>query len=115
LSLPASAQYLSSARVVAASLGAEAGLSVDEIDDLRIGVNELMSLLVEGAGDDARVALTMFADDGQVRIDGQLEGDGHAAELDELASRILAAVADSYELRPASFKLTKVSTLLGHG
>ena len=47
LSLPASPRYLAAARVVAASLGAESGLSVDDLEDLRLGVNELVSVLVE--------------------------------------------------------------------
>ena len=33
--------------VVAASLGADAGLTVDEIEDLRLGVNEAVSVLAD--------------------------------------------------------------------
>jgi len=56
LSLPASPRFLAAARVVATSLGAESGLSVDDLEDLRLGVNELVSLLVESGGG-ARVEL----------------------------------------------------------
>lgn len=112
LSLPAVPRFLPSARVVAASMGAEGGLTVDEIDDVRLGVNELVSLLVEGAQPGARITLTMVADDGRVEIDGRLDGDGGSAELDELARRILDAVADDYELDGSSFRLTKVTTVV---
>ena len=57
LSLPASPRFLAAARVVAASLGAESGLSVDDLEDLRLGVNELVSLLVEARGARRRVDL----------------------------------------------------------
>jgi len=110
LNLPAIARFLPSARVVAASIGAEAGLTVDEIDDVRLGVNELVSLLVEGADPGARITLTLSATDGRVQIDGQLDGTGGRAELDELARKILDVVVDDYQLTASSFRLTKAST-----
>ena len=57
LGFPPSSRFLSAARLVATSLGADAGLTVDDLDDLRLGVNELVTtlrdalsiLLTEGA------------------------------------------------------------------
>ena len=40
-------RHASTVRVVAASLGADAGLTVDEIEDLRLGVNEAVSVLAD--------------------------------------------------------------------
>ena len=112
LSLPASPRYLSAARLVATSLGAESGLSVDDLDDLRLGVNELVSLLVESSADDGRADLEFEIEDGTITVRGVLEcAAGTPVEADELTRRIVAAVVDHHELEGTSFSLTKASTL----
>ncbi len=111
LSLPASPRYLSAARVVAASLGAESGLTVDDLDDLRLGVNELVSLLVEASGPAARIDLEFDAADGTITVRGRVDGAGQPVEIDELTERIVRAVADHHVLDGSSFSLTKVSSL----
>ncbi len=114
LSLPAATRYLAAARVVATSLGAESGLTVDDLDDLRLGVNELVSLLVESAAPGTRIDLEFAAGDGEVTVRGRLDGevgpDG-PSEIDELTRRIVDAVADHHELDGTTFSLTKVSSL----
>ena len=115
LSVPAIPRYLSAARVVAASLGAESGLDVDELDDLRLGVNELVSLLMESAGPGGRVDLEFELGDGAVAVRGALAGPGRPVELDELTQRIVAAVTDRYELDGTSFSLAKGPGLRDHG
>jgi serine/threonine-protein kinase RsbW len=110
IDLPLSHRHASTVRAVAASLAADLGFSVDEIDDLRLGVNEAVSVLadvdpVEGA----RLHLT-FAVDGiegqsavvvvtaaRYGIDAQLT----QADLDPLALRILSAVVDHFEIDPS--------------
>ncbi len=112
LSLPASPRYLAAARLVATSLGAESGLSVDDLDDLRLGLNELVSLLVEASTDDGRVDLEFDVADGTITVRGALGGDPAApVDPDELTRRIVAAVVDHHHLDDASFTLTKASTL----
>jgi len=118
LSVPASTRFLSAARVVAASLGAECGLDVDELDDLRLGVNELVSLLVESAPPGARVDLEFDVHDRDrgITVRGVIDGAaGSAIEIDELTRRIVDAVVDHHELDGTSFSLTKASTRRDHG
>jgi anti-sigma regulatory factor (Ser/Thr protein kinase) len=115
LSVPASPRFLSAARLVAASLGAESGLSVDDLDDLRLGVNELVSLLIESADATGRIDLEFEVGDDHVTVKGVIDGAAAPIELDELTRRIVAAVADHHELDGASFSLTKGSTLRDHG
>ena len=43
--VPLRTRYASTVRVIAASLGAEAGFTVDEIDDVRLALDEVFSLL----------------------------------------------------------------------
>jgi anti-sigma regulatory factor (Ser/Thr protein kinase) len=115
LSLPASMRYLAAARVVAASLGAEGGLHVDDLDDLRLGVNELLTLLVEASGPDGRIDLEFAIHDGAISVRGSLEGAaGQAIEVDELTRRIVETVLDHHELDGTSFSLSKASSLREH-
>ena len=111
LSIPSDPRFLSAARVVAASLGAESGLSVDDLEDLRLGVNELVSCLMDGVEGTGRIDLELHSGDGTVTVRGEIHGGGGAAVADELTMRILEAVADHHELDGASFTLTKVSSL----
>ena len=107
LDLPAQPRYIAAARVVAASLGAESGLSVDDLDDLRLGVGELVATVIDGADPDARVGLAYTTDGGVVTVTGRVAGSAATATPDELSRRILAAVTDSYQLDGGSFSLTK--------
>lgn len=105
-------RFLSAARVVAAAMGADSGLTVDDLDDLRLGVNEMVSALVDGAPSDARVELHFVATEGAITVTGVLDGEGAAgAVADELTTRILDAVADHHVLESSSFVLTKKSSL----
>jgi len=115
LSVPASPRFLSAARVVAASLGVEAGLDVDDLDDLRLGVNELVSLLVEVAMPGSRVDLEFEVDDVRITVRGSLDGAvAEAMEVDELTRRIVEAVVDHHEVDGSSFSLSKASSLRGN-
>ena len=112
LSLPASPRYLAAARVVATSLGAESGLSVDDLEDLRLGVNELVSLLVEAGDPRDRVELEFDAVGSSITVRGTRSGStDHAIEVDELTARIVEAVADHHVIDGSSFSLTKASSL----
>jgi hypothetical protein len=112
LSLPASPRYLAAARVVATSLGAERGLTVDDLDDLRLGVNELVSVLVESSRPGDRVELEFEAIGPSVTVRGQRSGSvGAPMEVDDLTARIVEAVADHHLIDGTSFSLTKVSSL----
>jgi serine/threonine-protein kinase RsbW len=114
LTLPASPRFLAAARVVAASLGVEAGLSVDDLDDLRLGVNELVSLLMEAAAPGARVDLEFEVEDVRITVRGTLQGDVTAPmEIDELTRRIVEAVVDEHAVDGTSFSLSKGSSLRG--
>jgi anti-sigma regulatory factor (Ser/Thr protein kinase) len=114
LGFPPSSRFLSAARLVATSLGADAGLTVDDLDDLRLGVNELVTTLVDTADGTSRIALEFITEDSSITVSGRVDGPTRDLEPDELSARILAAVADRYELGPSSFVLTKRSTLREH-
>lgn len=109
LEIPASPRFLAAVRLVAASAGADAGLSVDDLDDLRLGVDELVAVMIERAAEGSRIELDLAVSAEQITVSGRIDGDVRPdpAPLDELTERIVAAVADSYELAARSFRIDK--------
>ncbi len=107
LAFPAQAEHVRLARLVASGLVAQAGYSVDEIEDLRIAVDELCSLLVDNAGVDARVVLTFRLDEAAVAMTGEVAVPGGMAnfEFDELSTLILRAAVDRHVVRAEEGRL----------
>jgi anti-sigma regulatory factor (Ser/Thr protein kinase) len=87
------------ARLVAAALAADADFSVDDTEDLRVAVSELVALLVEGAVDpDDKVTLGYRREAGSVEVTGQrpMPGRPDGAAPDDLALEILRVVVDEH-------------------
>ena len=113
LDLPAGTRYASTARAVVAALAADAGFSIDDIEDLRLGVDEAISVVCDRADDDTRLHLSFAGGARQVTATVALVAaetrrpiDGDVT-LDPLAERILGAVVDSFELDGGVFTLVK--------
>lgn len=111
LEIPLSTRFASTVRAVAAAVSADLGFSVDEIDDLRLAVNEAVSLLadVDDAAD-GRLRIVFEPDDGTVTVRCIRSGvDGTLADVDVdvLARRILAAVVDDYSVADGTFTVVK--------
>lgn len=104
--VPLRTRYASTVRMIAASLGAEAGFTVDEIDDLRLALDEVFSLLAEHhQGDMVR---TRFRLDGHLLMAAlTLESGQVDVEPDELAANILRSVVDGFEFTTSGVTLTK--------
>ncbi len=111
LSLPLSSRHAATARVVAASLAADAGFTVDEIDDLRLGINEAVALLTDELPDapDARLDLRIASGDGRIEVEIRPIGTSGSVQPDELARRILSAVVDEFEFYDGGCSLSKSS------
>jgi len=97
LEIPAEAHFLRLARLAAVDVGARAGLTVDETDDLRIAVDELCYALLGGA---SRVTLKYRVAEDAVRIDGSSDGD-RVEPANDVTRAILAAVVDECEISSA--------------
>jgi serine/threonine-protein kinase RsbW len=102
LDLPLQHRHASTVRVVAASLGADAGLTVDEIEDLRLGVNEAVSVLADiDAVDGARLHVRFEVQGQAMVVTARRNGVDQALsmdDIDELAVRILRAVVDEFRV-----------------
>ena len=75
LSIPPDARLLRMVRLVAAGLATTAGFDVDELDDLRIAVDEAVTALLEG-GDGDQVPLRFDVSAGQVTMTGTTPASG---------------------------------------
>ena len=108
LKIPASASYLRLARLAAADVAARAGWTYEEIDDLRIAVDELCYAI--GAGSDSGwLTLTYAAHDGHIEVQGAGTDTGAAIDPGELSEAIVSAVVDEFDLdrAAATFRLVK--------
>jgi anti-sigma regulatory factor (Ser/Thr protein kinase) len=104
--LPLRTRYAATLRVIAAALGADAGFSVDEIDDLRLGLNEVFALLADGDGS-GRVRTTFRLEPGQVTARLAPEDGPVDVRPDDLALTILRSVVDEFSFDTDGVVLVK--------
>ena len=113
LVLPADTRLVRLARLVASGIATTAGFDVEEIEDLRIAVDEGCASLIEG-GDGSPLLLSFGLGEDEVEVFGSTPAKG-AAEFDpdrlRLSDQILRVVVDEHELvaehGQASFRLRK--------
>lgn len=98
LAVPAQPEYVRLARLTAAGLASRLGFSFDEVEDLRIAVDELCYLLVGPEGRDGSITLTYATDGASLIVEGVGGSGGGPAEFAELSEQILAAIVDEYDV-----------------
>ena len=105
LVVPAAPEYLRLVRLTAAGLASRLGFTFDEVEDLRIAVDELcFHLLGDGRnGDDPSAAdrtmdLTYSAGDDCITITGRTGLTGAVPEPSDLSEQILDALVDEHEV-----------------
>jgi len=92
--LPARTDLAATLRVVVASLGADVGFTLDEIDDVRLAVNEVFASTADDTVHEetgARFAATFVPTDGRLAITMRMVGSAPMV-LDQLATTILESV-----------------------
>jgi serine/threonine-protein kinase RsbW len=115
LEIPLHHRHASTVRVVAASLAANIGFSVDEIEDLRLGIDEAVSVMADVDGSPgSRLHLRFVMSERTVTVVVARTGVEHrisAADVDQLAKRILHAVVDRFDVRDdGAFVVSKRAT-----
>ncbi len=112
LVVPAMPEYLRLARVTAAGLASRLGFSFDEVEDLRLAIDEMCFGLTGNSGRDGTVAIRYVLGDGSLVVEGEgrFRTDGEVA-LSELSEVILAALVDEHDLHDGEggprFRLVK--------
>ena len=120
LRVPLRDEFASTVRVVVASIGADAGFTVDDIDDLRLSVSEVFSAFGIDADQDAAVvdlaarttteSVQGGADLTAVEIRLAASSDSvpsGSIDLDELAMTIIRAAVDEFRIDAGVVTLVK--------
>jgi len=106
LTLPAGPEHIRLARLVASGLVAQLDFGLDDVEDLRIAVDELCALVVEHARPSAELTVAFEVVDHVIAVrvtaPGPPDADTAAPVVDDELSRlILMAAADEHVLSRA--------------
>lgn len=94
--LTAGSEYLSTVRAVAADLALQQDMTLDEVDDLRLAVDEACSMLVPLAvpGAELRCRFSLGAEEIRVRCSVP-SGDGQRPPMDGFPWQVLVTLTDA--------------------
>lgn len=101
IKIPASPAYLQVVRLVAAGLATRLRFTIDEIEDLKIAVDELSAYLTGSQGREGHLEVTFTVADDRIEIKGAgvfAPGQKVRTDLTELSRMILDTVVDSASL-----------------
>jgi hypothetical protein len=100
LAVPAKPEFLRLARVTAAGLASRLGFSFDEVEDLRLAIDESCYRLTGNAGRDGTVSVRFVLGDGALIVEGvgHFRSGGAPGAHSELSEIILAALVDEHHL-----------------
>lgn len=97
LEVPAVPASLRVVRMVAATVAADAGFDIDEVDDVRMAVDELCAAVIEsGPASPLRIHVRLADEQLVVRVQAAQPDPAGAAALDELRAAVLGATAGDY-------------------
>lgn len=101
ITIPASPQYVQVVRLVAAGLAARLHFTIDEIEDLKIAVDELVTYLTGTRGRSGAIELSFRVGDDRLEISGVGRfppEEEVRTELTDLSKMILDTVVDEASL-----------------
>ena len=101
IKIPASPEYLQVVRLVAAGLAARLSFTLEDIEDLKIAVDELSAYITGAHGRSGTLAVSFTLHDDRIQIKGTgkyTEAYDVRSELTEFSRMILETVTDSAEL-----------------
>ncbi len=101
IKIPASPVYLQVVRLVASGLATRLKFTIDEIEDLKIAVDEMSAYFTGANGRDGEIEVRFEVRENQLRITGIgrfKPGEKVRTDLTELSRMILETVADTASL-----------------
>ena len=117
IKIPASPAYIGVVRLVAAGLATRLRFTIDEIEDLKIAVDELSAYLTGSQGRDGEIEIAFSIDESRISIrgEGQLApGQKVRTELTDFSRMILDTVVDTATLEQLDgspiFELSKAKS-----
>ncbi len=104
---PARSGYLRICRITTATFASDFGFDVDELDDLRLAVDEAVTWLLRDDDTGGEVVLALQVAGSTLIVRGERHIDGlPVREIDDLVHAILGATLDSYALTSESGERT---------
>ena len=113
LAVPATPEFVRLARVTAAGLASRLGFTFDDVDDLRLAIDELCFALIGSKGRSGMVELRYLVGGDVLEVvgSGTFDDAGPAPKLNDFSAQILEALVDEHELSGAAgrpqFRLVK--------
>ena len=111
LQVPAEPSMARVVRLAASSLGAMTSMDLDDIEDVKIVVSEVMAALIQhGDGPDITIKFDVGRD--RLSVTGFTDSSSFEADSDELAlsSTVMAAIAAEHAIKHADGRLLIVAT-----
>lgn len=109
VTFPAAPEYLRLARIATTDAASRAGLDFEEIDDVRIAISELCSLV--SLDPTSSITLSFTIDQGMLTVGGESVTGAAAVEGNELSDAIIGAVVDDHAVTTSDgvtrFRVTK--------
>lgn len=96
LTVPGAAHYARVARLAITGMAARAGFSYDEVEDLRIAIGEVCSILLAPTAE--QLTFRCFVGERDLRVDAGRTPHGPEPEVSDLSRQILAAVVDDWSI-----------------
>ena len=102
LTVPAALEYVRIIRLTGSGVASRLAFDVEEIENLRVAIDELASMAIEAA-DGGSLEIVFESGANELRIEGCAPARvGAEVGIDALTGQILKAVIDDYELRTDS-------------
>src|SRR4051812_34188977 len=100
LAVPATPEFVRLARVTAAGLASRLGFTFDDVDDLRLAIDELCFALIGSKGRTGTVQLRYLVQGSRLEVigSGHFTDEGPAPKLNDFSGQILDALVDEHEL-----------------
>ncbi|HMC52565.1 MAG TPA: ATP-binding protein [Acidimicrobiales bacterium] len=100
LTVPAMPEFLRLARVTATGLASRLGFTFDEVEDLRLAIDELCFALMGTRGRPGTIRLRYLVTDQALEVEGvgDFRGEGPEPTLSELSGQILTALVDEHDV-----------------
>jgi serine/threonine-protein kinase RsbW len=107
LRVPARLGVASTVRLITASLAADADFSLDDLEDLRLAVNEVFTCAVGSGVEGATVVVGFAAGESALYVRISVDGSTSRIELDGLAESIIRSAVDDVRIDDGRVTLTK--------
>jgi serine/threonine-protein kinase RsbW len=104
--VPADVAYVSTLRLTAASLASRCGLTIDDIEDLRLAVDEACALLLPHATDDTTLDARFVLGDGHLAVESSVHSVDAEPDRDGFAWTVLGALASTVDVAQSGDRLT---------